>query len=230
MIPADLKIHTKISPNPHLNTIKLEDYTKIISGLLSIVKTANGRKIDLLDIGGGKGWGKFLYERPDVNYYCLDLKSSRRESNITYLKGDITDRNLKFPTMFDVIFTKDTFEHILNPWDTTDNIIENLNEGGYFIFLAPFSWRYHASPYDAYRYTHTGAQYLFERNGKMKKVLSGYINFGNIKGFWKNRKDFTVDGVPFPRSLEVMYIGVKDSDYKFDLEHFDADNSWDHSD
>ena len=73
-------------------------------------------------------------------------------------------------------------------------------------FAAPFSWRYHAVPFDAYRYTHTGAQYLFERLGGMVKVFSGYMYcpWASIAGYRPSATDATVDGDPFPRPIEVL--------------------------
>ena len=183
----------------------------------------------MLDIGGGRGWGKILYQRNDIDYYALDLNTKRNnEKNITYIQGDITDQNLKLDHTFDIIFTKDTFEHILNPWDSTKNIITYLNNTGLFIFIAPFCWRYHASPYDTYRYTHTGVQYLFERLGKIKKKLSGYVIFPPNKGRWKNKKDVTLENKPFKECQEVLYIGIKDELYRFNINSLDSDMTMNH--
>ncbi len=189
----------------------------------------NINKIKLLDIGGGKGWGKILYTNKNIDYYCLDLKETKREDYITYIKGDITDKNLELDNKFDIIFSKDTFEHILNPWDATENLKKLLKNNGLILFFVPFSWRYHASPYDTYRYTHTGLQYLIERLGEIKKINAGYIKFGNINGFWKNCKDHTINRKPHDNCLESFYIGIKDEKYKFNIEDLDSDFSWDHS-
>ena len=159
------------------------------------------------------------------------IQSYMRENNlkkINFIKGDITE-NLEIKEEFDIVFSKDTFEHILNPWDATKNIQKLLKNKGLVMFFVPFSWRYHASPYDTYRYSHTGIQYIIERLGKIKKIESGYIKFGDIKGFWKNKKDFTLDKQPFPKSLEAFYIGIKDENYVFKKENLDSDLSWDHS-
>jgi len=215
--------------NPHLKLLphkKLNSF--ILNNIKNYMKNNNKTSITLLDVGGGKGWGKVLYNNSFIKYYALDLNSSHTNNKITFIKGDITENNLDLGIKFDIIFTKDTFEHILNPWDATKNILNHLENNGLFIFLAPFSWRYHASPYDTYRYTHTGVQYLFERLGGLKKIHSGYINFGNIKGFWKNKKDHTIDGKPFPKCLEVIYIGQRDITHKFNKNELDSDFSWKH--
>lgn len=215
--------------NPHLKVLSkgnLDNY--IITNIKSYMIENKLSKINLLDVGGGKGWGKILYGKDYINYYALDLNSSHTDNKITFIKGDITENNLDLKLKFDIIFTKDTFEHILNPWDATQNILNHLKNNGLLIFLAPFSWRYHASPYDTYRYTHTGTQYLFERLGGLKKIQSGYINFGNINGFWKNKKDSTMDKNPFPKCLEVIYIGKRDITHQFNKDDLDSDFSWKH--
>lgn len=216
--------------NPHL---KILGKASMDNYIVDIIENHKNKlvleSLDLLDIGGGKGWGKILYEKNYINYSCLDLNTSRVEKDIEYIKGDITEQDLKINRQFDIIFTKDTFEHILNPWDATQNILNLLRDGGLLIFIAPFSWRYHPSPYDSYRYSHTGAQYLFERLGQMKKIEAGYITCGNIGGFTINKKDWTIDGRPFPRTLETIYIGQKDESIKqFNLSVLDSDFDWKH--
>ena len=219
--------------NPHLYLTKKKSSNSIADLTIYLIneyiKKNNIKKINLLDIGGGKGWGKILYVYKHINYYLLDLKETKRIGNINYIKGDITDKNLKIDNKFDVIFSKDTFEHILNPWDATENLKNLLKNNGLILFFVPFSWRYHASPYDTYRYTHTGLQYLIERLGEIKKINSGYIQFGNINGFWKNCKDHTIDRKPHLNCLESFYIGIKDNNHKFNIKDLDSDFSWDHS-
>ena len=112
--------------NPHLYITKINGSNAIANLTIFLIneykKKNNIDKINLLDIGGGKGWGKVLYDNKNINYYCLDLKETKRSCNINYIKGDITDENLEIDNKFDIIFSKDTFEHILNPWDATKNL------------------------------------------------------------------------------------------------------------
>ena len=65
--------------------------------------------------------------------------------------------------------------------------------------------------------------------GKIKKIHSGYINFGDIKGFWKNKKDYTHDGKPHLQCLESFYIGIKENNHIFNKDDLDSDTSWDHT-
>lgn len=63
-------------------------------------------------------------------------------------------------------------------------------EGGLLICLAPFSWRYHPTPVDNFRYTHNGLKYLFERTGDVKTLLAGY----DISNRRKNAKGGKISG------------------------------------
>ena len=205
----------KATNNPHLKVLNINFEQLAFHYIEQVKKQLNINIVDLLDIGGGRGWGKCLFNRKDVNYHALDLNQQTNSGNITFVQGDITDSGLNLNKKFHIIFTKDTFEHILNPWDATDNIINHLHENGYFIFLAPFSWRYHSSPFDTYRYTHTGATYMFCRNNKLKPITACYKQCGNTKGFWKNKKDWTIDNQPFPKSIEVIFVGQKEEKFVF---------------
>lgn len=222
----------KNTSNPHLFTTKIngsQSIEKITITLINqYIENNKLTKINVLDIGGGKGWGQCLYKNNHINYYCLDLNETKRDENINYIQGDITDNTLNINIEFDIIFSKDTYEHILNPWDSTNNLKKLLKNKGLIMIFTPFSWRYHASPYDTYRYTHTGLQYIVERYGSIKKIYSGYISFGNINGFWKNKKDHTINSKPFPNCLESFYIGIKNNDHVFSKKDLDSDFNWKH--
>ncbi len=174
-----------------------------------------------MNIGGGfvKENEKFLSNHPNINYYVLDIQNSENQKNI--IIADITDSNFKLEYTFDFIYSYDTFEHILNPWDATKNIKNLLNINGIIFCAAPFSWRYHACPYDTYRYSHTGLRYIFEYLSEIKPVFAGYRKKSNNKGWYIDKTDVTLDGKEFTESIETYYIGQKDANYTFDLSNFD---------
>ena len=141
----------KKTNNPHLNLLNINYEIYFQNTIKSRFKDTKDT-ISILDIGGGyRADCKKLFDNYNISYNVLDIEIQNVVDGINYIKGDITDADLKLNNTYDVIITKDTFEHILNPWDATQNIIDNLKENGIFIFLAPFSWRYHAYPYDTFR-------------------------------------------------------------------------------
>jgi len=214
--------------SPHLYILQHNKYVPFIIDIFKKKHEITQTKLKVLDIGGGSAWGDTLRKLEFIEYYILDIELNKDTDTIKYIKGDITDQSLFLPYTFDIIFSKDTFEHILNPWDSTPNILKYLNESGILIILVPFSWRYHPVPYDTYRYSHTGLRYIFERLDKLRPLISGYIPFGSINGFWKNKKDSTLDGRPFPSCIETIYVGQKDDSYIFSKETLDSDFDYKH--
>lgn len=217
-----LNIKYENTKNKHLKLIK-STHIEILNSLIN--NLTNKKKINILNIGGGymKKAEKFLSEHQLVNYYVLDISNhTKNKKNI--IVGSITDPNLNIDIKFDIIYSKDTFEHILNPWDATQNILKLLNNNGYLFCMVPFSWRYHACPYDTYRYTHTGLRYLFERLGGMKYVISGYKYFPDNKGWYKSKTDITLDNDLFKKPIETFYISKRVNDFIFNLKDLDVDN------
>ena len=208
------------SINPLMEFVTAEGYRKYL--LSSIKSLKSGQNV--LDIGGGRGES---FKAGKANYYTLDIA---KHNNKRFIQGDITSSDLKIDIKFDVIVTKDTFEHILNPWDATQNILNLLVEGGLFFCSAPFNWRFHPSPYDTYRYTHQGLKYLFERNGSLQEVSSGYIHqYDQTKGRWKNRLDhWPASNNTHRDCISSYYVGRKDSSKVFDISEIYGDFSLEH--
>jgi len=181
-------------------------------------------KCSVLNIGGGykKEIEQWLENSDQVDYYCLDIDTSRIENNT--IQADITDPELNINKTFDVIISKDTFEHILAPWEAAKNIKKLLKQHGIGIVIAPFSWRYHACPIDTFRYTHTGMRYLFENNGGIEEIFSGYKVFPSTTSWYKSGSDKTISGKPFTESIEVIYVFKKNPSIKFKTNRLDIDN------
>lgn len=219
-ISAFLKSKVKNTTNPLMDILPLSEFDNFIKILFN-----SKDEQDILDIGGGRG-KTFDFNKKN-NYYVLDINCHNDKS---FIQGDITNPNLNIDKKFDFIISKDTFEHILNPWDATQNILKLLKEGGIFICETPFNWRFHPSPYDGYRYSHQGLKYLFEQKDQMREISSGYIYFYNkVSGFWNNKCDWW----PFSQNKHTdcvcsYYIGIKDSEHKFDISHIRGDFSSSH--
>lgn len=167
---------------------KEEESRKIIFGIA-------GENLNFLDVGANDGKLQYLlgirrnldfseaeYAKnkkeffDKFNYYGLDLEPGEA-SNI--LTGDICNEdflrdNRKFLEYFDVIYSNNVFEHFKKPWVAVANIMKMLKAGGICITIAPFSSRYHESPVDCFRYTHAGLLALFEGEGHVVVLVSGY--------------------------------------------------------
>lgn len=212
--------HLKNTYNPEMKSITADNLYSIIDKMFKSVDEPN-----ILDIGGGRGHN---FKKDIKDYYVLDLNSNNEDDK--FILGDITDDNLDIDKEFDFIISKDVFEHILNPWDATKNIIKLLKNNGYFICIVPFSWRFHPSPYDAYRYSHQGLKFLFEHKDQIEEVASGYVYYyKNVKGFWPNKLDTWPFGNKyFSDNVCSFYIGKKNPSKKFNIDEFTKDSSLTH--
>lgn len=113
-------------------------------------------------------------------YYGLDLTPEAAERVLT---GDVCDPSFvadrpEYEGFFDVVYSNNVFEHLRKPWLAARNIVGMLRPGGICITITPFSLRYHESPADYFRYTHTGLSSLFEDAGPVKTLLAGYDLYG----------------------------------------------------
>lgn len=206
--------------NPLMEVISPSNFEKSIIRVMEMLEGGN-----LLDIGGGRGK---TFDYGLMEYHALDINSHNDKN---FIQGDITKENLDIGKKFSLIITKDTFEHILNPWDATANIVNLLEDGGVFVCSVPFSWRFHPSPYDTYRYTHQGLNYLFRHKGEIAEIASGYMyNEKIIRGFWKNK----FDNWPFSRrgfrdNVSSFFVGIKITGEVFDISTLSGDFSIGHS-
>jgi hypothetical protein len=74
------------------------------------------------------------------------------------LKGDFLDdvfvRQLRHS--FDVVLSFDTLEHVEDPFRFCRNLVEIAAPGGHIYVQTVFSWEYHPSPQDYFRYSPEG--------------------------------------------------------------------------
>jgi len=220
---------TRPTLNPHLIEICTDEKALITSVIKVVSQHAVGSKeTRVLDVGGGKGWGQEIGELSGVNYEILDILPTNDDPRV--ICGDICSTNADLPDgTYDVVFSKDTFEHLLEPWAAATEMVRITANGGLVIVIAPFSWRYHPSPVDTFRFSHTAMRYLFERSGQIDPLLAGYILREDISGFWGNRKDWTPNGKPYSECCETIFVGRKRSDtILFDPMTLDSDYSADH--
>ena len=160
------------------------------------------KKNNFLDIGGRDGLKTYLlkyYKNFKINknyskdletfnnlynYYYSDIATAPHSSPQTqekskFILGDIClenflNENSKYNNYFDVIYSNNVFEHLRRPWIACSNINKLLKVNGICITIVPFSQRYHESPIDCFRYTHTGIKYLFEDVMDIEIIASGY--------------------------------------------------------
>jgi SAM-dependent methyltransferase len=127
-------------------------------------KFTDSYKGSLYDLGCGEmPYKDWLLNFVD-NYIGVDWGSTLHE-----LKADIlADLNEPLPIdseVADTVISISVMEHLREPQLFLNESNRILKPGGAIILQVPFMWQVHEAPYDYYRYTRYGLQYMFEKAG-----------------------------------------------------------------
>jgi len=125
-----------------------------------------------LDIGGTgstasgmtKVTSKFQHFAGPLEYWKLDSDRAAKTMERTHF-CDIDDCPSAETCGFDVTFSHTVLEHALRPWKSFDTIARITKKGGLTMHLVPWSYQYHATPSDNYRFSHTALVTLLEDRG-----------------------------------------------------------------
>ena len=125
-----------------------------------------------LDIGGTgstasgmkKVTSKFQHFAGPLEYWKLDSDKAAKNMERT-LFCDIDDCPDADSCGFDVTFSHTVLEHAKRPWKSFDTIARITKKGGLTMHLVPWSYQYHATPDDNYRFSHKALITLLEDRG-----------------------------------------------------------------
>ena len=131
----------------------------------------------LYDLGCGEmPYKNWLLNYAD-QYTGVDWGSSLHD-----LKADILgDLNEALPIeseVADTVMSLSVMEHLREPQVFLNEAHRILKLGGSMVLQVPFMWWVHEAPYDFYRYTRYGLQYMFEKAGFTD------ISIYPTTGFW----------------------------------------------
>lgn len=135
-----------------------------------------GRVIDL-------GCGTAPYKEDILTvadeYIGVDWGNSYHKTSKIDIQADLTKR-LPFDDEYaDTVVSFQVMEHLPDPSFFLSECYRILKPGGSFFITVPFMWHVHESPYDYYRYTRYGLEYLLKKNGFAD------INIKENTGFWQ---------------------------------------------
>lgn len=121
-------------------------------------------KGDLYDLGCGEMPYKYWFLQYADSYIGVDWSGTLHE-----LKADIVaDLNAPLPIkdrVADTVVSLSVMEHLREPQNMISEAFRILKSGGSMILQVPFMWWVHEAPYDYYRYTRYGLEYMFEKAG-----------------------------------------------------------------
>jgi 2-polyprenyl-3-methyl-5-hydroxy-6-metoxy-1,4-benzoquinol methylase len=126
-------------------------------------KLFNGATV--LDAGAGDGaWQKKILHA--VNYISMDLGVGDNTLDYSHLhiKGDLSKIPLDSNSI-DVVICIQVLEHVKEPWTVLSEFYRVLKPGGILYLTCPQGVPLHQEPFDFYRYTKHGLQYLMQKSG-----------------------------------------------------------------
>ncbi len=136
-------------------------------------------KGNVVDLGCGIAAHKEVILKTAQKYIGVDWESCKHDKSRIDVFANLNEDKLAFEDCsFDNALSLEVLEHLNNPPHILKEACRILKPGGNIIITTPFMWWIHEPPYDYFRYTKYGLEYLLKQNG-----------FENIKiqpktGFW----------------------------------------------
>jgi SAM-dependent methyltransferase len=109
----------------------------------------------VIDLGGNKGMLRQPLQERGYHYINLDIK--HLGNGEPSLIGDAHRLPFKDAAV-DLVVSKDTLEHFVDPWGVMQKVHRVLNVGGKLIIWVPFMHPFHGD--DFYRYSPLGLEHL----------------------------------------------------------------------
>lgn len=159
---------------------------------------------EVIDLGCGIAPYKDYVLRSADSYVGVDWPTSfHRNSNVDVYANLV--KGLPFSSgSFDTAISFQVMEHLPEPQLFLNEAFRVLKPGGKIIITVPFMWHVHEAPYDYYRYTYYGLQYLFNHAGFMN------IEIKENTGFWQmwilKFNYYTAQHTPF--LLKFLWIPI----------------------
>ena len=167
-LPIVLPSRTESLPvgNGHSPHLRFATADHEISKLLAreVWRHPRGR---LLDVGGGTGTPiRWMVGRYRVD--ALDIVPA-----VGVIVGDICERTPIPAETYEIVTSFGTYEHLRRPWRAAEETARILKPGGLATVKTVYSWRYHPTPTDYFRFSHAALESIFEDAG-LDTIVSGY--------------------------------------------------------
>ena len=131
-------------------------------------------KLSILSVGsGGEVYEHLKKLEANHNLIQSDINENRKPDVVT----DVCNMTVFEDNIFDVVFIIEVLEHVKEPQNAINEIHRVLKPNGRLILSVPYLFPIHSAPYDYYRFTKHGLEYLL-RNYKQAEIKerSGYID------------------------------------------------------
>lgn len=99
---------------------------------------------------------------PNIQFFDKGFNASIIETSSDFEADFLVDKNIiPILNLFDLVVSFDTLEHISNPFIFCSNLVRIAKPGGYIYLQTVFSWEYHPSPQDYFRFSPEGLRECF---------------------------------------------------------------------
>ena len=134
---------------------------------------------DVLDLGcGSMPYADIIIENGASNYTGVDWNATNRNLKYKKIEADIS-KTLPFPNEYtNTIVSFEVLEHLPEPDLFINECWRILKNDGELFLTVPFIWHVHEDPYDYYRFTKYGLEYLLKKNNFTD------IEVEELAGFW----------------------------------------------
>jgi len=143
----------------------------------SLKKFSNLIKGNVIDIGCGQKPFRNIIEKHASKYYGLEYKRTLHG----FKSVDVVGNAMVLPfknSSADFIVSFQVMEHLPEPEKFLKELLRILKLDGHLLLMTPFMWGEHEAPYDYYRYTRYGLEYLANKTG------FEVVNIISDTGFW----------------------------------------------
>lgn len=133
----------------------------------------------IIDLGCGTAQYKEDIQETAREYIGVDWKSSYHDQTNVDVFADLCERLPFSDGNADTIVSFQVMEHLPEPEIFIGECFRILKSGGTLLLTIPFMWHVHEAPFDYFRYTRHGIQYLLEK----QKFTD--ITIVETSGFWQ---------------------------------------------
>lgn len=130
----------------------------------NLINLSSFYKGTLVDLGCGESPYKDFFLQYVDNYIGIDWANSFHNSNAD-ITSNLNKRIELCDNFADTLISFSVIEHLCEPQIFLNESYRVLKNNGVFILQVPWQWHVHEAPYDYFRYTPYGLQYMFKKAG-----------------------------------------------------------------
>lgn len=133
----------------------------------------------VIDLGCGTAPYKSIILETAREYIGVDWKNCYHDQSNVDIYADIVAGVPLVSECADMVVSFQVMEHLREPDAFLTECNRILKDGGRLVVSVPFMWHVHEKPYDYFRYTRYGLEYLLEKNRFTD------IQITPTSGFWQ---------------------------------------------